>query len=285
MSLGIERELAPELALRITYIDRKFRQQLQDIDVNHYLQYDAGGKPIDLLGGLVSGARIADGRPDLYINNFFFNRIFEVGNFNEARYKGIEFALTKRLSRRWQMQSSYTYSRANGAAESFLSGLGDDPSIVEDEFGPLDFDQRHQVKINAITFLPGDWQIGTTFRWSSGLPFSTIDRFSAFDDADYTQDRLLYGFVSEDPATGFVQLRRNSERNDAVYNIDLQVQKSFVMGTFNSKLFLTVQNLLNSDDLTIYTFTPDAVNKNGIVQLDSERRFGRRFEIGIQIDF
>ncbi len=134
-------------------------------------------------------------RPDLFINNFFFNQVLRVGNFNEARYKAIEFELLKRLSRRWQLQGSYTYSRAVGAAEDFQSRLGNDPSTVESEFGPLDFDQRHVVKVNATTFLPGDWQLGFAASWSSGLPFSVISRFFAGDDVGYQQFRTRFGFT------------------------------------------------------------------------------------------
>lgn len=46
---------------------------------------------------------------------------------------------------------------------------------------------------------------------------------------------------------------------------------------------MTVDNLLNSDALTI-----DTVNRNSpstALQIDSERRFGRRFEVGFQIEF
>src|SRR6185436_17013894 len=35
LTLGFERELAPELSLSVTYIHRDFRQQLQDVDLNH----------------------------------------------------------------------------------------------------------------------------------------------------------------------------------------------------------------------------------------------------------
>ena len=285
-TFGFERELAPELALRVTYIDRKYRNQLQDIDINHSLRFDESGNELDAIGHIQGTTRIPDGRPDLYIRNYFFNQIFQIGNFNESRYKGVELALTRRLSRRWQMQASYTYSRAIGNAETFLSALGDDPSIVEDEVGPLSFDQRHLVKLNMVTFLPGDWQLGSTLAWSSGLPYSIIDTFSAFDNADYQQNRTLYGYVTtEGNDRRFVRVNRNSERNASVYNINVQVQKNFVLGKLNSRLFLTVENLLNSDDLTIFSFTPTATNKNGSLELDSERRFGRRFEIGFQIDF
>ncbi|HXH28945.1 MAG TPA: carboxypeptidase regulatory-like domain-containing protein, partial [Candidatus Polarisedimenticolia bacterium] len=146
---GFERELAPEVALSVTYIDRKFRRQLQDIDVNHSLRYGSDGQPTDLFGafgqgslpGVPSMLRNPDGRPDLYINDFFFNQVLRIGNFNEARYHALEVTLLRRLSRLWELQGSYTYSRALGAAEEFQSRLGNDPSTIESEFGYLDYDQ------------------------------------------------------------------------------------------------------------------------------------------------
>jgi hypothetical protein len=112
-----------------------------------------------------------------------------------------------------------------------------------------------------------------------------ISRVRAFDNFDYLQDRTVFGYVTQprgqEPT--FVPMRRNSERNDAVYNINVRASKAFVLGRLSSKLFMTVDNLLNSDDLTIKTEnrnSPDAA-----LQLKSERRFGRKFEVGFQIEF
>src|SRR6185295_9688991 len=105
----------------------------------------------------------------------------------------------------------------------------------------------------------------------------------------------MFGYVrqaSGEPNT-FIPMRRNSERNDAVYNINLRASKAFVLGHLSSKLFMTVDNLLNTDDLTIRTenrnltgiappANPGQVSGNSplsALQLDSERRFGRRFEV------
>mgnify|MGYP001598216426 CR=1 FL=1 len=293
LTVGFEREIAPEVALRLTYINRKYRRQLQDRDINHSLRYK-DGRPIDGIGtllanvsttGVVKVTRSPDGYPDLYIRNFFFSRINQVANVNEADYSGIEVQLTRRLSRKWQMDASYTYSRVVGDAESFDSDAGADPSVTDLEFGYLDYDMRHQVKVNAVAFLPRDWQLGGVLSWHSGLPYSVISRVRAFDNFDYLQDRTVFGYVrqtlGQEPT--FVPMRRNSERNDAVYNINLRASKAFVLGRLSSKLFMTVDNLLNSDDLTIKTEnrnSPDAA-----LQLKSERRFGRKFEVGFQIEF
>jgi Carboxypeptidase regulatory-like domain/TonB-dependent Receptor Plug Domain/TonB dependent receptor-like, beta-barrel len=302
LTLGFERELAPELSLKITFIDRKFREQLQDIDINHTLRFDSSGNILDSQGKLVfpqgggSPTRAADGRPDLYIENFFFNQIFRLGNFNRARYKGIEVELTKRLSRKWQMEGSYSYSRARGQAESFDSALGDDPATRPQEYGYLDFDQRHVVKLNMVTYLPKDWQVGATFSWGSGLPYSIISQFLALDNYDYAQYRQLFGTTIRNPdqadvdahpdrAYIFQPIERNSLRNHPIYNIDLLARKAFVLGRFNSKLFITVENLLNTDDLTITQYEPQVDDRAGAFELTSERRFGRRFEVGFQFEF
>jgi hypothetical protein len=227
-----------------------------------------------------------DHRPDLYIHNFFFNQVFRVGNFNDSRYKSIELQVVKRLSRKWQMETSYTYSRARGDAEDFLSQQGDDPATLGLETGYLDFDQRHVVKLNAVTFLPGDWQVGGTMQWSTGLPFSVIDFYSATNDFDYSTSRRLLGrLVTGNLGPVFEGIRRNSQRNDSIYRINLRAQKAFVLGKYNSKLFLTVDDILNTDDLDIDTYDPGNTNTQGAVQLNAEREFGRRFQVGFEFEF
>jgi len=187
--------------------------------------------------------------------------------------------LVKRLSRKWQMQGSYTYSRSMGDAESFLSENGDDPTLTEFEPGFLDYDQRHVVKINAITYLPGDWRLGGTGQWASGLPYSFVDTFLAEDDVGYVQARRRFGYV--DPFLGFVTEHRNNHRNHAAYNFNVRSEKSFVIGKTSASAFFEVFNLLNSDDLRIHTLDSTRTS----LQADAERRFGRRFQLGIRLDF
>ncbi len=277
--------------------------------MNHFVRFDEAGRPLDRLGALVllgnsqgfdfgNTQRAPDGRPDLYIHNIFFNQVLRVGNFNEARYRGIELALTRRLARRWQMQGSYTYSRAMGDAEDFQSRLGNDPSTVESETGYLSYDQRHVVKLNAAFFLPHDWQVGTSLSWASGLPYSIISRFFAFDDVDYQQFRTRYGYTSAEPGQRlrFVQVHRNSERNDAVFDVNLQARKMIVLGRRSAALSFEVFNLLNRDDLRIFSYEPTpfsqthiaggaVLSPSGPLQVNGERRFGRRFQVGFRIDF
>jgi len=105
-TLGFQRETSAEVSLSVTYINRRYRDQIQDVDVNHTLRFNPLiGEAADLIGivdedRFGASVRIADGRPDLYILNPFFNQILRIGNTNEAYYRGIEVQLTRRLSRR-----------------------------------------------------------------------------------------------------------------------------------------------------------------------------------------
>jgi hypothetical protein len=304
-TLGFEREVAPEVALAIRFIHRDFRDQLQDDDLNHeMLTNPANGRSYDTFGILFpvptpgttesTYVRLPDGKPDLFIQNPFFNQVLRVQNSNTARYGAFEVELRRRMARRWELQGSYVYSRAQGNAEDYQSKVGNDPSVTESEYGYLSFDQRHVVKINAALFLPGDWQLGFVTSWSSGLPYSVISRFFAFDNTGFTQFRTLYGFTAAENNTfRFVPLPRNSERNDSVLNVDVGVRKTFVLGRNVGGVSLEVSNLLNSDDLRIVSYEPSAGKGYDIgglspilpLQLDATRRFGRRFQLGFRFQF
>jgi hypothetical protein len=189
------------------------------------------------------------------------------------------------------MQASYTYSRTWGDAENYLSEMGNDPSLAEFEPGYLSYDQRHVIKLNAVTYFPGDWQLGWRAQWASGLPYSTVFIADAADDAGYVQSRQLYGHIAR--GLGFIRENRNAHRNHAVYDLNARVQKNLVLGKMTAAGFLEVFNLLNSDDLRVRTaewrgFIPpgcDSCAAQDINTITGERRFGRRFEFGVQLDF
>jgi outer membrane receptor protein involved in Fe transport len=304
--VGIEREVASETSLAFRYINRRYRDQLQDIDINHLTRIDSHtaapsdffgslGTVVDPLNGQETKVPVPDGKPDLYVQNIFFNQVLRVGNYNTAVYHGIELELRRRLSRRWQMQGSYTYSRAQGQAEDFQSRLGNDPSTIESESGYLDFDQRHVVKASGSFFLPGDWQMGTSATWASGLPYSVISRFLALDNVEYQQFRTRYGTtVQTGNGLAFQTMNRNSERNGSTLDLNASARKNFVIGRTVWAASLEVFNLLNRDELRIHTYEPTRVTGfdassaalvSSPLQLNAERRFGRRFQLGFQVQF
>jgi hypothetical protein len=120
---------------------------------------------------------------------------------------------------------------------------------------------------------------------------------AAADDVGYIQDRLLYGSLGP-LGLGFTRENRNIHRNPASYLFNARLQKFFVMGKASSSAFFEVYNLLNSDTLRVNSIEqvppvvrppnlpggPVAVHP-GFGELVGVRDFGRRFQVGIQVDF
>jgi hypothetical protein len=55
-------------------------------------------------------------QPTLRLQPILFNQVLRVGNFNHSDYQSVQLAVTRRLSRQWQMTASYVYSEALGNA-------------------------------------------------------------------------------------------------------------------------------------------------------------------------
>jgi outer membrane receptor protein involved in Fe transport len=280
-TLGFERELSTNWLLSFTYINRKGRDQLQDVDVNHFtadlnkdgLLDDNFGIPVPpsaCSGDVPCNPALPDGLPDLYSFTPFFGQVLLLSNFNSSKYESFQFAVTRRLSRRWQMIASYANSRAEGDAETFDSILGNDLGNVDEEEGPLDFDQAHVLKASAVGFLPGNQTIGTIVQWSSGLPYSVV--FGPITSADSFQNFQF--------RTTFPSGQRNDQRNESVWLINASYRKFFSINDLQLALGVEVENLLNTDDLRVLS-----ENQSFQIGVDSVRAFGRRWQLSVEITF
>lgn len=213
--------------------------------------------------------------PDLYIVNPNFSQVLRVGNYNSLHYKSIALELNKRLHRNWQMQTSYTFSRAEGQAEGFGQALGNDPSTTDDEQGYLAFDQRHRVLVFVTSHLPKDVEVGTSISWESGVPYSNLGQTLDEDDQANTIFRSFY------PTH-----QRNDQRNNGFWGLDAKLVKRFVIGKVQASGEIAVNNLLNNDDVTLSAWRPTSINGIELVAgPQGLRRFGRFWEIGLTMNF
>ncbi|MGH9868120.1 MAG: TonB-dependent receptor [Candidatus Polarisedimenticolia bacterium] len=290
---GFERELAPEWSVGVTYVNRNGENLLQDQDMNHItcpgfrevygvdpsdVCGDGGQLEMDRFGtiayaqsgGTVVSAILPNGAPDLYTLNPYFNQVLRVGNFNSSRYQAWELTLKKRLHRNWQMQGSYTWSTAEGEAESFSSVVGNDPAVSDKVAGYLSYDQRHIFKYQAVAHLPHEILVGGTLTWASGLPYTFVANTEDYDDHALLTPQRVFS------VTG----KLNDQRNESQLTIDGRVEKRFTAAGMQMTAFLAGENLLNRDELVLREVDRD---QRGIQE--GSRRFGRRFEIGASILF
>ena len=302
---GVERELAPEWSIGLTYINRRGEDLLQDTDVNHvtceqfddafgvdpyaicgdggFLEQDKfGGVSTTFLGGSVN---VPNGAPDLYVHNPNFNRILQVGNVNSSDYEAWELVLRKRLHRNWQMQLGYTWSEARGEAEGFDTLSGNDAAYSDKASGFLDFDRRHVVKWQGVMHMSGGLLLGGVVEWASGLPYSFIGivEDDHDDHGNFTAQRI-YTVTGE----------KNDQRNDSVLKVDARIEKRFSMGRVQASAFIEGENLFDTNDLRLLQVDigdrsldggAGAGDRRTSVVTDATRDYGRRWEIGAAFFF
>ncbi len=140
---------------------------------------------------------------------------------------------------------------STGDGEDFAQLIGDDRTLMDDEFGFQSQDQRHVVKLNATTITPWGFRLGAVITWQSGLPYSILDQRGSIDGVPPPLGTLGY------PAT---RLRityptgvRNSGRNPSWWNVDAKFTKERNMAHgMNLQISAEVFNLLDERAYQVY---------------------------------
>ncbi len=135
-----------------------------------------------------------------------------------GRIYGGEFLLRKDLTKKIFGWVSYTLMKSEQ-----MDAPGE-PWVA------FDFDQRHILTIIGVYKLPRNWQVGGRFRLVSGNP--TTGR------TDGVYDAQTGGYLPIDGP-------RNGERLPAFHQLDLRVDKRWILRRALVSLYLDVQNVYN----------------------------------------
>ncbi|MFQ5917935.1 MAG: hypothetical protein ACE5I0_09020 [Candidatus Binatia bacterium] len=167
------------------------------------------------------------------------------------------------------MMASYTYQNSRGNVDNNDSvalglwpwGRDNDPYYTQNpiHWGPLMWDRPHQFKLLGSYLLPwglsvsGDLRVLSGRAWHSKVSLSTADTFYR-------------------PGSHFVTLeQRGNRRNPTIWNFNLRLSKSFILGGFSNLEFIAdVLNVFNKDDGMAYYTEPFA-----IYPLSQEKAFGK----------
>jgi hypothetical protein len=229
----------------------------------------------------------ADGRPDLYIQNPLWADVYRVGNINSIDYDAFQVRLVRRQYRSWEGHLSYTWSEAIGDGEDYDQALGDDPSLDDVVFGYQSYDIRHSVKMDATTITPWGIRLGTFVTWQSGLPYSLIYQQTYLDAVPPSLlESGPFSSAGSRVRQWYPTGERNDQRNSSVWNVNLKVSKELALSRgMNMQVSAEIFNLL--DDGTYVVWNPDSeqgVQVNGI-DVSSYRNFGRRWQLGMKLNW
>jgi hypothetical protein len=169
-TLGIDRELRPNLALSVSWIQRKEHDPITNID---------NGKPFErytLVDAVEAGRDGRLGTADDAIlqvyNEMLPTQTSVTYTTNDdrvaQRYKGIDFTLTRRFVGRWTLLGGYTWSKT----EVDMTSVTNPNNAYVNAAGRPGIDRTHNFKMTGAYQAPWDVIIGGNFRLQSGEPIT-----------------------------------------------------------------------------------------------------------------
>jgi hypothetical protein len=257
-----------------------------------------------------------------------WGRVRTRANIARSSYHGLVLGATRRTSDRFGWQASYTYGHAADTWSGGLVGNSDfengagnavDFFDPEYEFGPSNFDVRHNLVVNAVYRLPwqagdgglrgalvGGWHLAAILHLSSGIPFTPYIGFDHAGDlqADavqrpdqvgpvrYTRTAAQWfdpsAFALPMPGT-FGSARRNSLRAPGVKIADLAVFKEVPVGAVRVQVRIEAFNVFNWVNLGLpaatVLFNRDGTPFAGAGRITSTATPGRQVQLGLRLAF
>ncbi|MFB0565603.1 MAG: hypothetical protein ACETWK_07995 [Candidatus Aminicenantaceae bacterium] len=242
---GIERELVKDFKLGLQFIYKVNKNIVEDVDkFNGYdpNATDDQGRPIWLPYDFIDPGwdgewgTADDQNMTVYgLADYAPTRAYEGVNPPEAKreYTAVVLTFDKRMSNRWQLQGSILYCSFKGNADPGYSategesGMFDNPNVMINSYGPMDFDRPLQIKLMGSVILPLDIVLTGYLQYRSGSPWQrTISRVY-FPASIPTQDS--YASVAAE--------KNGTRRNPPYTMLDMRIEKSFAFGERGKLIF------------------------------------------------
>ena len=257
LSVGVDRELAGDLALRVDGLYVRGFNQVGTLEYNPLLPaiLGPGRRPNDApCTTNPAAACVNGGIPGSS------GATLEFVPFGQSWYRGLVVALSRRYSRRHQFLLSYTLSKAEDTSTDYPanfiaqnSGRGRNPADreglplgfdTESDRGPATHDQRHRFVFSGLYQLPLDVQVSGIVTAASGRPFTPLAGGDLNGDGNGGQ--IPTDRARRDPASEATSVGRNSETTAAQMNVDLRVSRRFrLRGGTAVEVLLDAFNLFN----------------------------------------
>jgi outer membrane receptor protein involved in Fe transport len=294
-SIGVQRQILTDMAISADFVYNTSETQLHSIDTNLICCLpDGNARPVysgvfPELGGFVEGS----GRPDSRFNNI---RAYKTDG--RAKYKGLQVAVDKRMSRNYQFGATYLLSwnrddlGATGA-QSFPSNQFN----MADEYGPSVFDQRHRFTFNWVARLP--WALnfsGLMYAASGTARPVTVGGKDIFGIAPVAQNTGARPTCGLDPAftaacsalgiSNGVRVPVNPWYTDPVFRVDMRLARPIsVTRGMEVQPSIEVFNVFNRQNNDPATYNTNMTSprfmqpgpSNSLPYLPRQLQFGARF--------
>ena len=266
-SIGMQRQLGATLAVDVDYTFTGGRKEEytrnQNVAYNpatgaNYPVTDVSRLPFPLWGAV--SAYFRDGR---------------------SNYHGLQTAITRRFSNRWQASGNYALSVTRNASGLPTSGFDVVTFPVAPdlggEYGPAAGDQRHRAVVNGIVELGYGFQVSGLYFFGSGERYST----------SYGGDLrgVTVGGENRLRPNGTVAPRNNLV-GDPIHRVDMRVQRRFPLGgRAGIDGMLEVFNLFDRANYGAYTTQESSALYGRPSRNTSLAYASRMLQLGFRVSF
>jgi hypothetical protein len=227
-----------------------------------------------------------------------------------SNYNALQVALNKSFSKGMSFTASYTWSKALGYTTGNDMLLN--PSDIAANYGPLDYDRKHNLSIGHVFELPwgrhgnsvaqailGGWQWNGVFTWATGTPLTVtadpvscacpgntvLANVSGAVNSGTGGSSFLNPAAFSAPARSFGNSGRGAFRGPDQRTYNTSLFKNFhVMDRYNLQLRGEAYNVFNST-----AFAAPVTNINnpdfGRSVATVNGAFGRQFNLGVRLLF
>ncbi len=173
----------------------------------------------------------------------------------ERKYGALEFTFKRRFADHWMLQGSYTWSHLWGNYEGEVySDVGQDdagltqmfdfPGLMQNSYGNLPQDRRHNLKIFGAYAFDSGLQIGGNFYYHSGRPINALGVYPDADNPAYLYDAAAY-FNQGQPVP-----RGAAGTTPSIMGIDGMVKYDFQVAGLDMNVRLDVFNIFDNSNPT-----------------------------------
>ena len=250
INIGVEREIIEDFSVAATFIAKWERNLIDDVEEHvDIAKFKETGEMVWSGYHAVQGTDPFTGQAVTFyeMNEDFGDQRFIYMNIpgTARKYRGLELKLIKRMSRNWAMQASYVWSKGEGILNTSrgqstgFSGYYDNPNVMINAYGRLDFQMEHLVKVQATYAAPFGINVSAYYQFGSGVPYTRTIR---------TLEAGL-GYIWQGAVSIFAE-KRGSYRLPDQHLLDLRLEKTFNIWRGQLGLQLDVYNVFNNNQTT-----------------------------------
>ena len=278
--LAYETQLAPQTSLELTYVNKETKDIIEDTCGNNTWAWGDGTRP-----------SLDD--PSTWTSAAGCTR-FVITNHSDFYRKYEGYILKFETRQDWvHILASWTNSEStgntfNGARESYATELADYyPVHFVNRDGYAPDHRENRLKLNGYFLLPYDITLGFDGFWSSQghlTPVSTCDNmvgsglWPELEQYCTTSDGVFLGTTDINLASP------GSVKTPSTWQLDLQVSKSFSVGSVDLTPVLTVINVFGQEKPNAWEVEYLPSGQYDIGQAYSWR-LPRRYELGFRVEF